>query len=83
MTQQATNKGKYMFTLDVDGELKLALVQPSFAKNYLEIVTAQQEYLSEWLVWPPHGNSEAFFLAFIRKSLLEYSEGKGRGWFVP
>ncbi len=65
-----------MFTLDVDSELKLALVQPSFAKKYVEIVTEQREYLSEWLAWPPHGKSEEFFLTFVRKSLLEYAEGK-------
>ncbi|MDN3679281.1 GNAT family protein [Vibrio tapetis subsp. quintayensis] len=65
-----------MFTLDVDSELKLALIQPSFAKKYLEIVTEQRDYLSEWLAWPPHGKSEDFFLTFVRQSRLDYAEGK-------
>jgi ribosomal-protein-serine acetyltransferase len=66
-----------MFTLKVDSELKLALVEPSFAQRYLEITSTQREYLSQWLVWPPHAKSEDFFLAFIKKSLIEYAEGKG------
>lgn len=66
-----------MFTLKVDSELELALVERSFAQKYFEIVSTQREYLSQWLVWPPHAKSEAFFLAFINKSLIEYAEDKG------
>ncbi len=38
-----------MFTLDVDTDLKLALVSPKFAPQYLEIVSREREYLSQWL----------------------------------
>ncbi|MCG7497851.1 GNAT family N-acetyltransferase [Vibrio sp. Of7-15] len=65
-----------MFTLNVDDDLKLALVEPSFAPKYLEIVTAQREHLSKWLAWPVHAESEAFFLSFIKKSLHDYADGK-------
>jgi len=64
-----------MFTLDVDDKLKLALIEPSFAPLYLDIVTAQRDYLSQWLAWPPHAHDEAFFLTFIKRSLHEYADG--------
>ncbi|GHY02165.1 Ribosomal-protein-serine acetyltransferase [Vibrio cholerae] len=65
-----------MFTLDVDTDLKLALVDPKFAPQYLEIVSREREYLSQWLAWPPHANSEEFFLSFIKRSLHDYADGK-------
>ncbi|OCH06362.1 GNAT family N-acetyltransferase [Aliivibrio fischeri] len=65
-----------MFTLKVDNELNLALIEPSFAPKYFDIVSRQRAYLSQWLVWPPHADSEAFFHSFITKSLLDYAEGK-------
>ncbi|GAL17148.1 ribosomal-protein-L7p-serine acetyltransferase [Vibrio maritimus] len=65
-----------MFTLKVDRDLSLALVQPSFAARYLEIVTHERDYLSQWLAWPPHAEDEAFFLSFIRQSLHDYADGK-------
>ncbi|MDD9173883.1 N-acetyltransferase [Aliivibrio finisterrensis] len=66
-----------MFTVEIDSELKLALIEPSFAKKYFDIVSKEEAYLSQWLAWPPHAKSEDFFLRFVRKSLLDYAEGKG------
>ncbi|HAS6305964.1 TPA: RimJ/RimL family protein N-acetyltransferase, partial [Vibrio vulnificus] len=40
-----------MFTLDVTEEIKLALVQDTFAKLYAPLVAKQQMYLSQWLAW--------------------------------
>ncbi|QUM81806.1 GNAT family N-acetyltransferase [Moritella sp. 5] len=65
-----------MFTLNVDPDLQLAIVQPSFARRYLDIVTAERAYLSKWLPWATNANNEAFFLEFVRKSLQGYAEGK-------
>ena len=65
-----------MFTLNVAPDLQLAIVQPSFACRYLDIVTAERAYLSKWLPWATNANSEAFFLEFVRKSLQGYAEGK-------
>ncbi|MCW8997762.1 MAG: GNAT family N-acetyltransferase, partial [Kangiellaceae bacterium] len=56
--------------------IELALVEPSFAPIYFEIVSREREYLSEWLLWPPLAKSEEFFLNFITKSLHEYADGK-------
>lgn len=38
-----------MFTIEVDSELTLALIEPSFAKKYFEIVSKEEAYLSQWL----------------------------------
>ncbi|WP_017220780.1 GNAT family N-acetyltransferase [Moritella dasanensis] len=65
-----------MFTLNIGPDLQLAIVQPSFASCYLEIVTTERAYLSKWLPWATEANDEAFFLEFIRKSLIGYAEGK-------
>lgn len=65
-----------MFTLDVDKDLKLALVSPQFAPLYFEIVSRHFEYLSRWLAWPTHAKDETFFLNFINRSLHDYAEGK-------
>jgi len=65
-----------MFTLNIGPDLQLAIVQPSFASRYLDIVCEERAYLSKWLPWATHANNEAFFLEFVRKSLQGYAEGK-------
>ncbi len=65
-----------MFSKIVDDEITLALVQPSFAKEYWAIVEQQREYLSQWLAWPQLADGEAFFLKFIKNSLHDYADGK-------
>lgn len=65
-----------MFTLTIDDNLGLALVEPSFAPLYLQIISKQRDYLSQWLAWPPHAHDEAFFLSFVERSLGEYADGK-------
>ncbi|MEK2401366.1 GNAT family protein [Vibrio parahaemolyticus] len=65
-----------MFTLEVEKGLKLALVESKFAPQYLEIVTREREYLSQWLAWPQHADSNDFFLSFIKRSLHDYADGK-------
>lgn len=64
-----------MFTMSVNEQLELALVQPSFAKDYFSIVSKQQDYLAKWLAWPCMAKDENFFEDFIKKSLHEYAEG--------
>ena len=65
-----------MFTLTIEAGLQLALVSPGFAPRYLEVVSREREYLSQWLAWPPHAENEEFFLSFIKRSLHDYAEGK-------
>lgn len=65
-----------MFTLTVNKDLQLALVQPSFAESYYRIVYEQRDYLKQWLAWAEHADNVDFFLCFIKKSLHEYADGK-------
>lgn len=65
-----------MFRLAIDARLELALVHTDFAQKYLEIVSEERDYLSEWLAWPPHADNESFFLTFIQRSLHDYADGK-------
>lgn len=65
-----------MFCLKLEPHLELALVQPSFARYYVELVKADFDYLDQWLVWPEHCQTEASFLQFISKSLHGYADGK-------
>ncbi|MGF1740252.1 GNAT family N-acetyltransferase [Vibrio profundum] len=65
-----------MFTLDIEEDLSLALVQPSFASQYFAIVSAEQDALSQWLAWPPHADGEEFFSQFIQQALHDYADGK-------
>ncbi|NRF13684.1 GNAT family N-acetyltransferase [Vibrio coralliilyticus] len=65
-----------MFTISIDSELELALVQESFATQYSELVSTQTEYLSKWLTWPPYCQSEQDFRMFVQRVLHEYADGK-------
>lgn len=65
-----------MFPLVINKDLKLALVEPAFAKDYYAIVSRQRDYLSQWLGWVSRANDEAFFSAFINQSLHDYLAGK-------
>ncbi|REG84306.1 hypothetical protein [Marinomonas pollencensis] len=50
-----------MFTLDVEKDLKLALVHSTFAPLYLDIVTKERDYLGKRLAWPPQAHDDGFF----------------------
>lgn len=64
-----------MFTLDVDQDLTLSLVDPSFSTRYLDIVSQEREYLSRWLAWPAFADSEVFFSRFIQQAQQDYAAG--------
>lgn len=65
-----------MFTLTINEDLKLALVEPSFAESYYTIISEQKNYFKRWLSWARYANSVDFFLDFIKKSLHDYADGK-------
>ncbi|EHS1184033.1 GNAT family N-acetyltransferase [Vibrio vulnificus] len=65
-----------MFTLDATEEIKLALVQDTFAKLYAPLVAKQQTYLSQWLAWPSFCQTEQDFQQFVQRSLHEYADKK-------
>lgn len=65
-----------MFYKEVDSEIKLALVQHSFAPLYAQLAKDNFEYLEEWLAWPPVCKSQCDFEEFIQRSLHDYADGK-------
>ncbi|WP_087024182.1 GNAT family N-acetyltransferase [Thaumasiovibrio subtropicus] len=65
-----------MFREEVDSEISLALVEPSFATQYHHIVLEQKAYLGEWLPWVHFADGEPFFMRFIKQSLYDYADGK-------
>ncbi|AVH33472.1 GNAT family protein [Vibrio fluvialis] len=65
-----------MFTLMVDDDIQLALIEESFAPLYAQLVAKQQAYLSQWLAWPPYCRSEQDFQLFIQNMLHDYADGK-------
>ena len=64
-----------MFKLTVNTDINLCLLHPLYAPRYLELVTANFEYLHEWLSWPPLNKTEEDFLQFIQDSLHKYANG--------
>lgn len=65
-----------MFRYEVDDEVSLALVHESFAAHYAQLVTEQLPYLTQWLAWPAHCQTEQDFRLFIQRSLHDYADGK-------
>ncbi|NQY20032.1 MAG: GNAT family N-acetyltransferase [Campylobacteraceae bacterium] len=65
-----------MFSTIIDEEIKLTLVQESFAKIYTTLIKENSTYLEKWLVWPAHCKNEKDFISYIRKSLHDYADGK-------
>ncbi len=65
-----------MFSSKVDNEIKLALLEKSFAPLYVELVKENYDSLEQWLGWPPHCKSEQDFVSFIQKSLHDYADGR-------
>lgn len=65
-----------MFVLPIDHELKLALIEESFAPTYAELVATHKNYLSQWLAWPAYCRSEQDFRLFAQTMLHDYAEGK-------
>lgn len=64
-----------MFTIQIDDDLELALVEPSFASQYLNIITNDREHLRQWLPWVDFCHDKKAFSDFIQKSLLDYAQG--------
>lgn len=65
-----------MFTKKIDDELQLALVKPSFAKDYYRIVSQQKDYLGEWLPWVAKMDGEKPFVEFAKAMLHKYADGE-------
>lgn len=65
-----------MFTRPINDDLSLALVQPSFTKDYFALISADQDNFARYLPWAAQMKDEEAFLGFIKSALQPYSEGK-------
>ena len=65
-----------MFSTKIDNEIRLVLIQESFATTYVKIIKENFTYLEKWLSWPSSCENEQDFILFIRKSLHDYADGK-------
>lgn len=65
-----------MFILKINDEIKLSLVQKSFAKIYVDLLKKDYDNLEQWLAWPPNCKTEQDFMKFIQMSLHDYADGK-------
>lgn len=65
-----------MFSLVIDNQLELKLIDPSFVPVYVQIAQQNYDDLATWLVWPPQCQSAQDFSAFVSQALQEYAEQK-------
>ncbi|AXA34774.1 GNAT family N-acetyltransferase [Francisella adeliensis] len=65
-----------MFSIKIDKDISLALVQESFAPIYFKLIKENATYLERWLPWVSSYKSEQDSTLFIRKSLHDYADGK-------
>lgn len=66
-----------MFTLRVDEELELSLVDRALAPKMVEIILAEKEHLTKWLAWPEFTKSIDDYLEYVAIVSKAYSDGKG------
>lgn len=60
----------------MDEEIKLVLVQKSFAPAYVQLAKDNFFYLEQWLPWPLYCKNRLDFEEFIQRSLHDYADGK-------
>ena len=65
-----------MLLIEVDADIKLVLFQESFAEELFGLISANREYLSQWLTWPPYTKTVEDSRDFINSSITGFSEGK-------
>lgn len=64
-----------MLSLNIDEHLKLDLLHRAHAQALYQLASANKQYLSEWLSWPPLMESIAFIENFIEKTTKRMEEG--------
>ena len=56
-----------MFSMEVDHDIQLSLVEPSFTEQYEALAKANYDYLKQWLAWPEFCQSADDFKGFVKK----------------
>jgi ribosomal-protein-serine acetyltransferase len=66
-----------MFSLKLDDELELRLLEERHAEAVFAVVDQNRQYLREWLPWLDVSVSADDTRSFIKKSLGEFANGEG------
>lgn len=66
-----------MLSLRVDDEIELGLLEEQHAQAVFELSDRNREHIREWLPWMDDTRSVEDTLAFIRRSLKQFSENNG------
>jgi ribosomal-protein-serine acetyltransferase len=65
-----------MFTMEVDQDITLCLIEASFSEQYEALAKANYDHLKQWLAWPDFCQSADDFKEFAKRSLHDYADGK-------
>src|SRR5690349_8451876 len=66
-----------MFSLKVDEEIELGVLEERHAQPLFELTDRNREHIREWLPWIDFTNSVDDSRDFIRRSLKQFSENNG------
>lgn len=65
-----------LFTHKIDDDISLILMQPAIAEQMFAIVSAEQDYLNEWLPWPKSQTDIKIVTKTFTDMLLSFAEKK-------
>lgn len=66
-----------MFSLKVDDEIELGLLEERHAQAVFELTDRNRVYIREWLPWVDFTNSAEDSKDFIKRSLKQFAENNG------
>lgn len=66
-----------MFTLRIDNDIELRLIDRALAPKMFEIIQSEKAYLSEWLAWPELTKNLTDYLGYVKVVSQDYANGKG------
>ena len=62
-----------MFSINIDNSLALELISYDRASELYSIIERDREYLAQWLTWPRYVSCADDYVAFVKRSLIEYA----------
>ena len=65
-----------MFTIEIDDDLSIELINKALAPTYLQLVQQNYDYLDQWLTWPSVCKAVEDFEEYINSVLHKYAEGE-------
>jgi len=65
-----------LLEIEVDPEINLTQFHESLAEELFSLISADREYLSQWLVWPKYTKTVEDSMGFINSSIVGFAEGR-------